>query len=323
MATTTDRYINPFTDFGFKKLFGSEMNKDLLMAFLNTLLPPKAGTITNLTFMPNECIGRSEFDRRAIFDLHCKNERNEYFIVEIQRAKQDYFKDRSVYYASFPIQEQAQRGEWNFKLAPVYMVGILDFTFDDTDNDVYHLVQLTDQATGKRFFDKLSFIYLELPKFTKTVDELTNDFEKWCYVFKHLPYLTDRPARLQEKVFLKVFELAEIAKYTTEEAHEYEKSLKVYRDLKNVIDCAYGEGKAEGLEEGKEIGVLEGMEKGMEIGVLEGMEKGMEIGVLEGMEKGKEIGVLEGRLDVARRLVAGGMSKDEAAVFAGVDVEIL
>uniref|UniRef100_Q3AQD6 Transposase (putative) YhgA-like domain-containing protein n=1 Tax=Chlorobium chlorochromatii (strain CaD3) TaxID=340177 RepID=Q3AQD6_CHLCH len=233
--------------------------------------------------MPNERVGRSEFDRRAIFDLHCKNERDEYFIVEMQQAKQDYFKDRSVYYASFPIQEQAQRGEWNFKLTPVYMVGILDFTFDDTDNDVYHLVQLADQATGKRFFDKLSFIYLELPKFTKTVDELTSGFDKWCYLFKHLPYLTDRPARLQEKVFLKVFELAEIAKYTPEEAREYEKNLKVYRDLKNVIDCAYGEGKAEGLEEG----------------------------------------LLKGRLEVAQRLVASGMSKAEAASFAGVSVEML
>lgn len=101
-----DRYINPFTDFGFKKIFGSEVNKELLIAFLNTLLPPEAGTVADLSFLPNEQVGRSEYDRRAIFDLYCENEKGEKFIVEMQRAKQNYFKDRSVFYATFPIQQQ-------------------------------------------------------------------------------------------------------------------------------------------------------------------------------------------------------------------------
>ena len=286
--TTTDRYINPFTDFGFKKLFGSEMNKDLLIAFLNALLPQTAGTITDLTFLTNENMGRSEFDRRAIFDLYCKNERSEYFIVEMQRAKQDYFKDRSVFYASFPIQQQAQKGEWNYHLQPVYMVGILDFTFDEDkqSNDVvHHEVKLFNCSTGKVFYEKLTFIYLELPKFSKTVDELESNFDKWCYLLRHLPSLTNRPARLQEKVFLKVFELAEIAKYSPEEAAEYESSLKVYRDLKNVIDCAYDEGLAEGVE--------------------------------IGMEKGAQ----QTKLEIARKLMAKGMSAEEAAEIAGVAVD--
>uniref|UniRef100_Q3ARM2 Rpn family recombination-promoting nuclease/putative transposase n=1 Tax=Chlorobium chlorochromatii (strain CaD3) TaxID=340177 RepID=Q3ARM2_CHLCH len=316
--TTTDRYINPFTDFGFKKLFGSEMNKDLLIAFLNTLLPIEAGTIADLTFLPNDRVGRSEFDRRAIFDLHCKNEKGEYFIVEMQQAKQDYFKDRSVFYASFPIQEQAQKGKWNYCLQPIYMVGILDFIFDENKADdtiVHHEIKLVNLSTGKVFYEKLTFIYLELPKFTKSVDELESDFDKWCYLLSNLPDLTDRPARLQEKVFLKVFELAEIAKYTPEEAREYEKSLKVYRDLKNVIDCAYDEGKAEGIEEG--------IEKGKEIGVLEGMVKGKELGLQEGLQKGMEAGLLKGKLEIARKLMVKGMSADEAAGIAGVDVERL
>jgi len=294
--TTTDRYINPFTDFGFKKLFGSEMNKDLLIAFLNALLPQTAGTITDLTFLTNENMGRSEFDRRAIFDLYCKNERSEYFIVEMQRAKQDYFKDRSVFYASFPVQQQAQKGEWNYHLQPVYMVGILDFTFDEDKQStdvVHHEVKLFNCSTGKVFYEKLTFIYLELPKFTKTVDELESNFDKWCYLLRHLPSLTNRPARLQEKVFLKVFELAEIAKYTPEEAAEYESSLKVYRDLKNVIDCAYDEGLAEGK--------------------AEGLAEGVEIGMGKGAQQTK--------LEIARKLMAKGMSAEEAAEIAGVAVD--
>ena len=247
--TMKERYINPFTDFGFKKIFGSEVNKDLLIAFLNSLLPDDAGIIADLSFLPTEQTGRSEYDRRAIFDLHCTNEQGDTFIVEMQRAKQNYFKDRSVFYASFPIQQQAQKGSWDFRLKPVYMVGILDFIFDEDQvsrDVVHHEVKLLDRSTGQVFYNKLTFIYLELPKFRKSVDELITDFDKWCYLLRNLPELTDRPQRLQEKVFSKVFEIAEIAKYSPAEAAAYEDSLKVYRDLKNVIDTAYDEGKAEG-----------------------------------------------------------------------------
>jgi len=248
-----DRYINPFTDFGFKKIFGSEVNKDLLIAFLNTLLPTEAGTVSDLSFLPNERVGRSEYDRRAIFDLYCENEKGEKFIVEMQRAKQNYFKDRSIFYATFPIQQQAQSGSWNFCLKAVYMVGLLDFVFDEdkADNDVvHHEVKLVDRSTGAVFYDKLTFIYLELPKFTKTIEELATDFDKWCFLLRHLPELTDRPARLQEKVFLKVFELAEIARYSVIEAEAYEESLKIYRDLKNVVDTAFDEGITQGITQG-------------------------------------------------------------------------
>ncbi len=265
-----DRYINPFTDFGFKKIFGSELNKDLLIAFLNTLLPAEAGVISDLSFLPNERVGRSEYDRRAIFDLYCENEKGEKFIVEMQRAKQNYFKDRSIFYATFPIQQQAQSGSWNFCLKAVYMVGILDFIFDEdkADNEVvHHEVKLIDRSTGTVFSEKLTFIYLELPKFMKTIEELVSDFDKWCFLLRHLPELTDRPARLQEKVFSKVFELAEIARYSSVEAAAYEESLKIYRDLKNVVDTAYDEGKAEGLVEGIQLKALEDAKRLKDAGV--------------------------------------------------------
>ena len=227
-------------------------------------MPPEAGTVADLSFLPNEQVGRSEYDRRAIFDLYCENEKGEKFIVEMQRAKQNYFKDRSVFYATFPIQQQAQSGDWNFCLKAVYMVGILDFVFDvDKADDavVHHEVRLIDRSTGAVFYDKLTFIYLELPKFLKTIDELVTDFDKWCFLLRHLPELTDRPARLQEKVFLKVFELAEIAQYSSVEAAAYEESLKVYRDLKNVVDTAFDEGIAEGIVKGKAEGIAEGIQQ--------------------------------------------------------------
>jgi predicted transposase/invertase (TIGR01784 family) len=248
----TDKYINPLTDFGFKKLFGEEVNKELLIDFLNQLLPEKH-KIKDLTYQQNEHLAGTEYDRKAIFDLYCESEKGEKFIVEVQRAKQNYFKDRSVYYASFPIQQQAIKGsDWDFKLAAVYTIGILDFIFeeDKEDKDYINTVQLKNQK-NKVFYDKLTFIYIELPKFKKTVDKLESKIEKWLYLFRYLAKLQDRPKALQEKVFQKLFAAAEIAKYSKEERELYEESLKYYRDLKNVVDTAFEEGEVKGKIEGK------------------------------------------------------------------------
>ncbi len=247
----TDRYINPFTDFGFKKLFGTEPNKDLLIDFLNQILPEKH-QITDLIYTSNEYQGRSENDRKAIFDLYCTSQQGDRFIVEIQKAKQNYFKDRSVYYSTFPIQEQAIRGDWNFKLSAVYTVGILDFVFaeDSQENKVLHVVQLKDQQ-GQVFYDKLTYVYLEMPNFKKQESQLETHFDKWLYCIKYLQNLDDIPMKLQEKIFRKLFKSAEIANFSKVEMQEYENSLKYYRDMKNVTDTAHEEGKIEGKYESK------------------------------------------------------------------------
>lgn len=240
-----DKYINPFTDFGFKKLFGSEPNKDLLIDFLNQVLPGKH-RVKDLTYARTEQLGNTDADRKAIFDLYCVGENGERFIVEMQKAKQNFFKDRGVYYSSFPIQEQAKKGDWNYQLAAVYLVGILDFTFseDEAEREVRHEVQLKDQKC-RVFYDKLTYIYLEMPNFSKAESDLETNFDKWMYVLQQLPYLQNRPPALQDRVFQKLFEAAEIAKFTPDEKNKYEESLKYYRDLKNVVDTSFDEGKAE------------------------------------------------------------------------------
>lgn len=245
MSNLTGRYINPLTDFGFKKLFGTEPNKDLLIDFLNQILPERH-QIKDLNYSRNEQLGQAELDRKAIFDLYCIGQSGERFIVEVQKAKQNYFKDRSIYYSSFPIQEQAKKGDWDFKQDPVYTVGILDFIFDDhkKEDELLHLIELKNQRC-EVFYDKLKFIYIELPKFKKTQDELEDHFEKWLYVFRHLSELQDRPQQLQDRIFQKLFDTAEIAKFTAEERVAYEESLKYYRDIKNVVDTSREEGKEE------------------------------------------------------------------------------
>lgn len=265
-----EKYINPFTDFGFKKLFGTEINKDLLINFLNEVVLPKHIRISDLKYNNTERVGQTELDRKAIFDLYCISSKGERFIVEMQKAKQNYFKDRSLFYASFPIQEQAQTGVpkafgRNYQLSPIYTVGILDFAFSDDELngkinsdklDVRHEVQLKNQ-NGNVFYDKLTFIYLEMPHFKKTEEELETTYDKWLYVLKYLPNLIERPMKLQERVFQRLFEAAEIAKFSPEEKDQYEESLKSYRDLKNVIDTAFDEGEAKGKIEGKIDGKIE------------------------------------------------------------------
>ena len=254
------KYINPFTDFGFKKIFGEEASKPLLLDFLNALLP-EIDRIAKLSFKNNEQLGQTEFDRKAIYDIYCENEHGEKFIVELQKAKQNYFKERTIYYSTFPIQEQAEKGEWNYNLKAVYCIGILDFTFDDYENEpekseVIHSIKLKNQ-NGKTFYDKLTYIYLEMPNFKKTESDLKSRIDQWLYFIKYLEDFQTIPAIFNDEVFSKAFEKAEIATYGAIELDNYENSLKLYRDLKGVIDTAFDEGKLESKLEGKLEGKLE------------------------------------------------------------------
>jgi len=254
MTEFAERYINPFTDYGFKKLFGEEPNKDLLLDFLNVLLKEEQGEITDLTYLKNEHLGTGELDRKAIFDLYCENERGEKFIVELQKTKQNFFKDRTLYYSTFPIREQAKRADWNYELKAVYTIAILDFVFDEDKQDTNKFrydIKLTDTETKEVFYNKLTFIYLEMPKFNKTVDELETRFDKWLYVIRNLNRLDKKPEKLRERIFEKLFETAEIAKFTPDQVRSYEDSLKYYRDLKNSLDTAREEGLQAGIEKEK------------------------------------------------------------------------
>jgi predicted transposase/invertase (TIGR01784 family) len=249
MSEFVEKYINPFTDYGFKKLFGEELNKDLLLDFLNELLKDEQGQIKDLTYLKTEHLGAAEIDRKAIFDLYCENDKGEKFIVELQKTKQNFFKDRTVYYSTFPIREQAKRADWDYELKAIYTIAILDFVFDSDKGEVNKFrydVKLKDNETNKVFYDKLTFIYLEMPKFNKTIDELETRFDKWLYVIRNLNKLDRVPEKLREQIFDKLFETAEIARFTQDQVRSYEDSLKYYRDLKNSLDTAREEGKIEG-----------------------------------------------------------------------------
>ena len=243
-----DKYIDLLTDFGFKKIFSEEANKELLIDFLNSLLEEEKGKITQITYLKTEKLGMSQLDRKAIYDIYCESETGEKFIVELQKAEQAFFKERSIYYATFPIQEQAVKGDWNFKFNAIYTIAIMDFTIEKESTNYIHRVKLMNTETKEIFSDKLNFIYLEIPKFNKQEAELESHFDKWIYLIKNLAKIENVSEKLQEKIFKEVFELVEIAKYDRPNRQVYEDSLKAKRDWKNSLDTSFEKGIEQGIE---------------------------------------------------------------------------
>ena len=260
----TDRYIDPFTDFGFKKLFGEECNKVLLLNFLNELLHKKEGRIVSLSYLNSERLGFVKDSRKAVFDIFCENEKGEMFIVEMQKARQNFFKDRVLFYSASAITQQAKKA-WNFELKAVYIIAILDFVFEEDKNDpdkYRYDVMLTDIETHKIFYDKLTFIYLEMPKFNKNINELKTRFDKWLYVIKNLSNFDDIPVQLRERIFKKMFAAAEIAQLSKEEYWRYLDNYTADNDWNNIMNTAKREGEAKGLAKGLAKGKAEGLSQG-------------------------------------------------------------
>ena len=221
--------------------------------------------------------------------MYCENERGEKFIVEMQNAYQKHFKDRSLYYSTFPIKEQAPKGaDWDFSLAHVYVVALLNFDMHDDafdEDSISHDVGLLDKQTKRVFNDKLTFKYVEIAKFDKPLDRLRTVYDKWLYALKNLPRLTDRPKELRDRVFDRLFEEAEIARFSTQELKEYEDSLKAYRDIKNSLDTA----------------------------MEQGFEKGCEVGRAEG--------ITSQRLETARSMLADGLTLEKIMRYTGLSKE--
>ncbi len=250
MKQSEERYISLLTDFGFKRIFGTDLNKDLLINFLNSLFNGEE-VIKDVKYLNSENVGDVFTERKAIFDVYCENEQGEKFIVEMQNAYQTFFKDRSLFYSTFPIREQAPKGsDWNFCLKKVYVVALLNFKMSDEAfdaSDTIHTIALMDTKTNKVFNAKLMFKYVEVGRFDKTDEELISLSDKWMFVLKNLSRLNNRPSSLREKIFSRLFDAAAIARFTPIELREYEDSLKAYRDIKNSLDTAEAKGREEGI----------------------------------------------------------------------------
>ena len=253
----TEKYINPFTDFGFKKIFGDTEDTTLLQSLINDILGLEGkDRVATIIFKNGELLPDSPDDRKAIFDLYCTDEKGNEFIVELQKVYQEHFQSRALYYVTFPIQEQAKRGKWDFSLTPIYFIGLLNFEVNkfQEDNNFLHHGLIMDRVSKKIMYENLNMIYVEIPKLKKSKEELSTHLEWWLYVFQNLNSLQEIPQALKGDVIEKAFRKAEFLKLPKVEQDKYHKNLKVYRDLINSVDTAFSEGVEEGFEKGIQKG---------------------------------------------------------------------
>lgn len=278
-------FINPFTDVGFKKIFGQEVTKDLLIDFLNDLLVDEK-EIRDIKFLDKELMPEYMGDRGVIYDIYCTTENGEEFIVEMQNRQQVNFRERALYYLSRTISRQGERGtDWKFNLKAVYGVFFMNFRLDNMPHRLRTDIILADRETHEQFSDKLRFIFIELPAFNKEEEECETDFERWIYVLKNMETLKRLPFKARKSVFEKLEKIVDIASLSKEEREKYDESIKVYRD--SLVTMAFAEEK--GKKEGRKIG--------------------------------REEGHVEARLEIARNLKSMGMDVDGICKATKLSIE--
>ena len=290
-----ERYLNPFVDYGFKKLFATEENKDLLISFLNAIIGGK-DPIVDLRYKIVERIGDLVGTRTNYFDVYCETGHGDEFIVEMQNTWQPFFKDRTIYYAAKPIHDQGKKGiqaaldtqaledveeetlepdsngdekkrnkGWDYKLKNVYVVAMMNFRLpkkEYPEDSFFHKIQLMDVEDFHVFYEKLTLYYVELPKIDNMKLDLNTPFGRWFHALNNLYYYDRQPRELKEPVFDKLFRQAELARLTPDQDLAYERSMKVYLDTFNQIEGARILGHDDGLAEGKELGLAQGLAEG-------------------------------------------------------------
>ncbi len=282
-------YAKLTNDFVFKRIFGTEATKDILIMFLNHMIGhPK---IVDVTIRNVEYLGMTSEDRKSVFDVTCSTESGEQFIVEMQHASQEYFRERATYYTSYPTigQGEIARREyydehgttagfsWDFNLKPVKIIAILSFRMDhesgwpeDKFNSSYHI---REDVSHELMHDKHQYIFLELPRFKKRAEDLQSDYDRWVYLFKNMHRFKERPKEFMGKEYDRLFEMAEFATFTPDDYKKYLEAEKMFNDNLNCLNYAKKRGYLEGVAEGRAEGRVEGREEGREEGMSEAIRR--------------------------------------------------
>ena len=312
------KFINPFTDVGFKRVFGQEISKPLILDFLNNLLQGEEH-IANLTFLDKEQPALYDDDRSLIYDIYCETDSGKRIIVEMQNKSQPYFKNRSIYYTSEAIARQGERGSmWNYDIDGVYLVAFLNFSPMDFEPKFRTDVVLADRESKQPFSDKVRMTFMQLPLFRKEADECETQFERWIFVLKNMETLTRLPWAAKSAVFQRLEQIADVASLSRQERMKYDEGLRKYRDTLSVLDGArmdgLAEGRAKGLAEGRAKGLAEGRAKGLEEGRAKGLEEGRAEGRAEGLAQGAEAE----RRKMAKRLLGAGVDRATIMLATGL-----
>lgn len=247
-------FINPFTDFGFKRIFGQEDSKDILIGFLNALFENEI-IIRDLVYRDMEQIEEAAHNRGLIYDIYCTDKSGKKLIVEMQNESQVHFQDRALYYASSAIVGQAKKGsDWKYELRPVIGIYFMQFKKKQLKNRFRSDFCLCEITTGKKLCNKLRLVFLQMTCFNKTEAECTTDLDKWAYIMNHMETLDHIPWKAQNELFEKLEEMSKIAAMTEAQRTQYEAYLKQYRDNLAIQTDAEQRGERRGKRIGEKIG---------------------------------------------------------------------
>ena len=262
-STSQGRYVDLTIDVAFKRVFSQPANKDLLMALLSVVLPELS--IKDLTYLDKERVGSADGDKKSVFDVLCETSAGEEVLIEIQLNPQKFFRDRTLYYSAQEILWQHKSGDEVYTLKPVYVVSFLDFCLKhevERDGKFVWRYSLCEPSTGELMTNALKFTYIELPKFNKTEKELVTLEDKFYFCMTHMSKLSKRPGNLSEKIFEKLFEVAQFAKMSRDDQRKYTAKMTTERDIRNQIAYAREEGVAQGFAEGEAKGIAKGLAEG-------------------------------------------------------------
>ena len=317
------RYVDLLTDSGFKAVFGDQKNKQVLIDFLNAVLPD-GRQVQDLTYSTTEIPGFAPNGKSVRLDLRCTDVDGTHFIVEMQKYNQKNFFKRCILYSSRVYGMDLSKGDADYDIPPVYLVAILAGECLNREHpfwDERFISEYTfrEKVTGDTPDDTIFCTFVELKRFDKKLSECRNIIDKWCYALKYMSRLDKLPKEFQKEVFRRLFEASEIAQFSEDKRIKYEQEMISERDYNNILATAREEGLKMGHEEGYDKGLFEGREIGREEGLEEGREEGREIGREEGRKEGRE----EERLDVARKMKDRGISISEISIITGIDKKLI
>ena len=242
------KYADLLDDDVFKLVFGRESTKDVMIEFLNQVIPDRK--IVDLEFIDKEMHPVERDAKGVVYDMFCKTDSGARIIVEVQRRKQPFYPERAIYYSTFQIQRQVEAGADTYDFLPVYVINILNFKMDGNKDraDVKSVYRLYEETTQRLLTDRVTFIFIELPKFKKSIDELDgNVLEGMYFCFKNMAVLEECPKVLTHQIFRKIFEVSELYNMDQDTRDKVIHKMTTERDLRNQMAYA----RQEAIEEGR------------------------------------------------------------------------
>lgn len=250
--TKMSRYFDPTNDIAFKKLFGTEEHKPLLISFLNAILSLKGPLqIQKVEFISKDQIPVNKDSKSTILDLKCTDQKGSQYIVEMQNRRVPAFVKRTQFYVAHGYVSQANKGTDYRKLKPIILLAIANHELFPDKEGVISYHKTLDTETLDHDLKDMSYVFIELPKFSKTEDQLITLKDKWLYFFRNWENDADVPSTIQEEEIIEAYHAMEKYNWDKDEQEAYLKANIALIDEYDARRVERLEGRKEGIKEGK------------------------------------------------------------------------